>query len=127
MTEEHERIARAWFDKHCREFDEVEFQVHLGTQLDIGPSFDADTRERAALSSQKRADIVVSNKDVVTIVEVKERITIGALGQALGYAVLWHAEHPDTRRVESVVIGSYIALDVAELLQAHGVQVELFP
>jgi len=121
------RIAREYLTAHAGEFETVEFQVRLGQQVDIGPQYGEEYRRMAALSSQRRADLVALAADVVTIVEVKERISLSALGQLLGYRTLWQAEHPDGRRVVLVVIGSGLSPDAPEVLTAYGVHVEVFP
>ncbi len=117
LTASESNVARAWLEKHADEWDDVDFNVRLGTQLQLGEGFNDTTRAQAALLSQKRADLVATRGTEAAIIEVKIRIALAALGQLLGYQVLWRAEYPLTTTVDLIV----------ELLQAHGVSVELFP
>jgi len=127
LTAAESNVARAWLEKHADEWDDVNFNVRLGTQLQLGDGFNDTTRAQAALLSQKRADLVATRGVEAAIIEVKIRIALAALGQLLGYDVLWRAEYPLTTNIRLIAIGHDALLDVVELLQAHGVSVELFP
>jgi hypothetical protein len=127
MTANESQIVHAWLAKHIDEWDSIDFNVRVGTSLDLGPTFSDAIRGQAAILSQKRADIVAQRPDAAAIIEVKIRVNLGALGQLLGYSVLWRAEYPDTTNLQLIAIGHDALLDVVEVLQAHGVHVELFP
>lgn len=127
LTANESAVVRAWLLEHADEWDDVEFNVRLGTSLELGPGYSESTRAQAAIVTQKRADMVATRGTEAAIVEVKLRVALAALGQLLGYSVLWRAENPDTTTVHLIAIGHDALLDVVELLQAHGVSVELFP
>ena len=120
-------IARAWLLAHWHELDRVDFNANLGNAIELGPEFDATTKRQAAILSQKRADIIAYHGDEATIVEVKTRLSFSALGQLLGYQLLFELEHPEIKKVNLVAIGHSASIDTAEVLQAHGVHLELFP
>jgi len=127
MTVNESMIARAWIQEHGADFDAIGFNTRLGNTVDLGEGFDEVTRRQAALLSQKRADIIAQKGTTVTIVEVKLRVSLAALGQLLGYELLWKVENPATTRVNLVAIGHDALVDVPEILRAHNVAVELFP
>jgi len=127
MTANESAVARAWLEQHADEWDDAEFNVRVGSSMDLGPSYSDATRAQAAISSQKRVDLVATRGNVARLVEIKIRVPMGALGQLLGYQVLWRVEHPETADVQLEAIGNSALLDVVEILQAHGVHVELFP
>jgi hypothetical protein len=127
MTANESAIARAWLARHADEWDDCEFNVRLGSSLELGPDYSDATRAQAAIVTQKRADLVATRGDAALIIEVKIRVALAALGQLIGYQVLWRVEHPETRTIELEAIGHDALLDVVEILQAHGVAVELFP
>jgi hypothetical protein len=120
-------VAHAWLVEHADEWDDVEFNVRLGTTVDLGPGFSDTTRAQAALLSQKRADMVATRGRAVAIIEVKLRVALSALGQLLGYEILWRSEFPGVTDLQLIAIGHDALIDVVEVLQAHGVSVELFP
>lgn len=127
MTVNESLIAHQWLLKHADEFDGADFNVRLGSEVDLGPGYNDTIRRQAAILSQKRADIVATLGSEVTIVEVKLRVSLAALGQLLGYAILWRAEHPETTAVHLVAVGFSALVDAVELLHAHNINVEVFP
>lgn len=120
-------VARAWIVTHSDEWDDVDFNVRLGTQLELGDGYSDTTRAQAALLSQKRADMVATRADATALIEVKLRVSLSSLGQLLGYEILYRAEFPAATNIQLIAIGHDALIDVVELLQAHGVHVELFP
>lgn len=126
MTANESQVARAWLVQHADEFDDVDFNVRIGTALELGAGFDDATRRQAAIVTQKRADMVATKGTAVTIVEVKIRVSLAAMGQLLGYDVLYRLDYPQTSSVRLVAIGYDALLDAASLLLAHNISVELF-
>jgi hypothetical protein len=120
-------IARAWLVKHADEWDDVLFNVSLGSHQVLGPGYSEATQRQAAAITTKRADMVATSGEFVAIVECKVRVALTAMGQLLGYEVLWRAEHPETLDVKLIAIGNSALIDVVDVLMAHHIQVELFP
>lgn len=127
MTINESAIIHAWLLEHVDEYDDVDFNVRVGNSVDIGPGATDVQRKQAAALSQKRADVVAYKDGAVTIVEAKPRLTLSALGQLLGYAVLWQADNPLTKAVHLVAIGHTALVDAVEVLHAHNITTELFP
>lgn len=127
MTVNESSIVHQWLLAHADEYDDVDFNPHVGNSLSLGPEYDETTQRQAALLSQKRIDILAFKGNEVTIIEVKLRISLSALGQLLGYSLLYQMEHPETGAVHLVAIAHDALIDAAEVLQAHGVHVELYP
>jgi hypothetical protein len=127
MTPDETAIARAWLMAHWPELDAVSFNVGLGNGVQIPAGTDPSTAAAALAGSQKRADIVATMGNQVTIVEVKPRLYLGTLGQLLGYQLLYHLEHPQVQRINLVAIARNATPDATEIMLAHGVHVELFP
>jgi hypothetical protein len=120
-------VAKRWLARYTADFDDLRFQVRVGSAQDIGPQYGEALRQRAATYSQKKIDILGVNADGVTIIEVKQRITVESVGQILAYRDLWRIENPTVPVLACWVIGSTAAVDAEELLQARGVHVALFP
>jgi len=127
MTVNESVISRAWLMKHGLDFDRVEFNSLLGNSIELGPEVDEVTRRQAAQISAKRSDIIAWHGNEATIVEVKPRLSFSALGQLLGYRLLFHLEHPEITNIHLVAIGHDASVDTPEVLLAHGAHVELFP
>lgn len=127
MTAVESTIARQWIMAHGAEYDSIEFNCRVGNSVELGPEFDDTTRRQAMLLSQKRIDVLARLGSEVTIVEVKVRASLGTLGQLLGYQLLYRQDHPEATAVHLVAIAYDALVDVEAVLQAYGVDVELFP
>lgn len=120
-------LARAWLLKHGAEWDSIDFDVNLGEGMDVGSGFDSTTQAQARYLTQKRADMVARRGTEANIIEIKRRVDLPAMGQLLGYATLWHIQHPETTDLKLTAIGWAALEDVTEVLAAHGINVETFP
>lgn len=127
MTPEESAIAKAWLAAHASEYDSAEFNVRLGEGMQLEGEWDASARRFAALATAKRADIIVRQGSAVTIVEVKVRVGLGALGQLIGYRDLWLKQNPTTVVTALVAAASTAEPDVQSVLQQSGVRLEFFP
>lgn len=120
-------IVREWLRRHGAEWDAVEFDVNLGEGVALGPGYDQTTRDQARYLTQKRADMIARRGTVANIVEIKRRVDFTPMGQLLGYATLWHVDHPETTELLLTAIGWEALQDAVEVLHAHGINVETFP
>lgn len=127
LTPVESAIAKAWLDEHWREYETVNFNVRLGEGIKLPPGSPDYMQRFARAATAKRADMILTNGQVATIVEVKIRIGASALGQLLTYQTLLHVEHPDFTEIKLIAAGSTIESDVQAILQSHGITVEVFP
>ena len=127
MTWVESRITQAWLEEHGAAYDRIEFNIRLGRGISLGEGFGQETQRMAELVTQKRADIVAYSPDQVTIIEVKVRVTFTALGQLLGYRLLWQQANPDSPPVRLMAIGRAIVPDAESLFRGQGVEVLIFP
>jgi hypothetical protein len=127
MTYVESEITRAWLKTHGAEYESIDFNVRLGEGVQLAGEWDDSTRRAATMLSQKRADIVALRAGVVTIVEVKVRIGLPALGQLIGYRELWRREHPDAGFIRLLAIGRGAVEDVDLVFRSQGVEIETFP
>lgn len=118
-------ILRRWLSAHYNDYDRVEFNVRLGDGEEWPDHFDDALRAQGRASTQKRADLVAWKDDQPTIVEVKRRIGFGALGQLLGYRVLWGKTYPDAPVPALIAVGETAISETPHVYREHGVQLEL--
>lgn len=127
MTFVESAIAKEWVIKYGQQFDSIEFNVRLGQGIVLPPDADEPTRRLAAAVSPRRADIVARVARSVTIVEVKVNISLGALGQLIGYRELWLVDHPETIDVELWAIGRRMTNDAEPAFRQQHIRWETFP
>lgn len=120
-------IGKAWIAKHQQDYDSVEFDTHLGAGVQLPPGTPDYVIKSALASTTKRTDIIAHSRGSVTIVEAKEQVTLGAMGQLLGYRRLYLQAYPQTGHVDLVVAGLSIVADIAHIFAENSIAVELFP
>lgn len=118
-------VLVAWLKLHEAEYDRWQFDVRIGKGFDPGPGFTEDIRRMAVLNSQKRMDALGWQGQQATIVEVKERASLGAVGQLVGYKALFQQEHPDLPAPLLVLVAMRADADLLPALVAVGIKLEL--
>src|SRR5271168_3672773 len=89
-------VLRQWLTLHQQAYTSFEYNVRIGPGLDPGPGVPDNIRQMAIENSQKRIDVVAWQGSQPTLIEVKERASLGASGQLIGYQILWNQEHANT-------------------------------
>jgi len=79
----------------------------------------------AKLLSQKRVDVVVRAGDVVWVLEIKRRAGLSALGQLLGYGVLYVEEYSPMFPPRLGVIAEAVMPDISDVLLEFGISLFL--
>lgn len=126
-TVQESAIGRAWLRKHAADYDSVEFNVRVGKGVGLPPGTPKYVSLAAYASTTKRIDIVAHRGSSVDVIELKEVLGLGAIGQLIGYAHLYLADHPATGHVGMIGAGLMLQADVAPVYARSGIVVELFP
>jgi len=126
-TAQESAIGRAWLRAHANDYDSVEFNVRVGKGVGLPPGTPEYVGLAAYAGTTKRIDIVAHRGSSIDIVELKEVLGLGAIGQLLGYAHLYLADHPQTGHVGMIAAGLMTQADVAPVYTKSGIAVELFP
>jgi len=69
-------------------FDTVDYDFRVGLGAPVAENEEDNYRRMIKMLSQKRIDALAWNDDLPTIIEVKVRTGLSALGQVLGYKIL---------------------------------------
>lgn len=125
LTSETE-ITKKFLQRHALEFDRVDFDVPVGQGGEVLPNATDAQKADHKLRTQKKIDCMVWTNGNPIIVEAKQRLDVKTLGQCLGYALLWHDEHPD-QLVTTIYAVAYDGdQDSIRVLTGYGVTVEIY-
>jgi hypothetical protein len=127
LTPIEDAVAKAWLTKHATEYDSVDFNVRVGSGIQLPDSSPDYMKLYARQATTKRCDMVLHKGTEATIVEVKIRVGGSALGQLLLYKRLYQADHPEVTAVHLIAAGQTIEPDVQEAYDELNIPVELFP
>lgn len=120
-------IGKAWLALHRNDYDSVIFNVRLGSGTPMPPGTPDYILKAVKASTTKRSDIIAFRNGSVTIVEIKDRIGLGALGQLQGYQHLYLQDNPATGHIDLVAAGLTIQADIEPIFRNSGIKIELFP
>lgn len=120
-------VGLAWLKAHWREWDRAAFNVTMGPGAEVPAGAEDYVQQWVATTTTQRADIIVYSGNTAAIVELKQRIGGGALGQLLTYRYLLQIDNPALLQVYLIAAGTSIQAGITEFFRSQGVQVELFP
>ena len=118
-------VLREWLRIHEAEYDSFDYNVRVGVGSDPGPTFDAKMRQMALDVTRKRIDAVAYKSGDVTLIEVKKRATLSAVGQIVAYRTLWNADNPLRLASHLLLVASAFDPDVLPVLSENGVEYAL--
>lgn len=104
-------------------FDTVDYDYNVGRGADLpNPTSDAVVGNYNFLT-QKRVDCIGYRANEVTLVEVKPRASLGALGQIIGYRELFVRGNPTVSVDRLMIITDMCDGDMETVAKAQGIQV----
>ncbi len=104
-------------------FDSVDYDFRVGDGIPYGPDIDPVTRATMKVLTQKRIDVLGWNGEQPTIIEVKKRVGLSALGQVLGYLALFQADLPNILEPELMIVTETIFRDDIRVLKGYEIEV----
>jgi hypothetical protein len=125
-TDRESSIIADWLRAHGAEYDRFSFSVRVGAGVTPDAAHPPGVQSSTRWSSRKRIDVLAWQGEQPSIVEVKERVVPGVLGQLRTYARLFLEERPDAPEPILIAIGRYSDDDTIRSLQAEGITVYLY-
>jgi len=100
----------------------IAYDVRLGEGATL-PEETPDWVKRMAWAvSTKRVDAIVETPDALYIVEVKERASLSAIGQLLGYLVLYVKQFRPASMMRLALVCRHLAPDMGPILAEYGIE-----
>lgn len=119
-------IIRDWLKEHGEEFDYLGFSVRIGEGVFPDPRHLPEVQRMTEWNSRMRIDVLTWKGTQPGIVEVKQHIHHGTLGQLMTYRQLFLEENPGALDPTLTAIGRTSTPDTLRVLQSHGVTVFLY-
>lgn len=112
-----------WLARYKDEYERYEYDVHVGKVKPIYPTSPVDLMKLAEAVSRKRIDVVAWKEKVPVIIEVKPYAGLSALGQLLGYRILYAKEHPEEGVISLGCITDRLDEDMEYLFNHYGITI----
>lgn len=100
------------------EFTYFDYDVRVGEGRDPGDTVPSNIRKMAIDLSQRRIDAIGHKDDSLTIFEISTSCGFTAIGQILGYPVLYNILYAPTVRVETAIVTGRIQDDIKPVLDS---------
>ena len=98
-------------------FETVDYDWRVGKGVELQDDWDPATKRMATMLTQKRIDVLGWMDDQPTIVEVKKRVGLSAMGQVIGYKTLFTNEFPNIKDPKLLIITESIDADDSLVLK----------
>lgn len=103
----------------------IAYDVRLGEGARVDEGVPEWVKRMAWALSTKRVDAIVETPMEYVLVEVKERGGLAAVGQLLGYLVLFNQQYRPQKRVRLALVCAEIAPDMTPILTEYGIETYL--
>ena len=114
-------VLKEWLRLHESEYDRFDYNVRVGVGHDPGPTYPQNMRDMGIAITQKRIDAIAWKGNDPTLIEVKNRATLAAVGQIVSYDVLFKQDNPLSPEPKLLLIASKFDPDVYPVLRTQGV------
>jgi len=116
-----------WLTLQSRNWDHIDYDVHVGEGVTIPDDWPDNYKANALGLSLKRIDAVIFYGDRICIVEVKKIAGWKALGQIVGYPVLYSNYMAPTMPVTRLLICEGFDLDLQNIMDQLEIPYEIVP
>lgn len=117
-------VFNNWLILHFKDYTAFDFNVRVGQGTDPGPTYDAESRRQYILNTQKRIDVMAWQDSNPTIIEVKDRAGLSAIGQIVGYRHLYFNDNPTGPTPTMLLVFNRTDQDVILTALAAGIKIE---
>ena len=101
----------------------VLYDVRLGEGTIVAEGVPEWVKSMAWSLSTKRVDVLIETALEYILVEVKDRGAMSAVGQLLGYLVLFNKQYRPQKRVRLALVCTNVAPDMAPVFTEYGIEV----
>jgi len=118
-------VWRAFLSLGVSRYLRFAYDVRVGEGIDVS-GLSPDLARIGTLLTQKRIDVVGERAGpVYDLIEVKLSAGLGAVGQLLGYQVLFPLSFPELPLADVVLVAGSVDRDTRTVLESHAIVVNL--
>ncbi|MBA7546534.1 hypothetical protein ES705_38926 [subsurface metagenome] len=117
MFGENAEIWNRFLSEFPDRFDTVDYDFRVGKGMKLNPEWDEAMKRDATALTQKRIDVLAWTGEKPTIIEVKVRVGLSALGQVMGYKILFMKDFPHLDAPDVLIVTASIGTDDFDVLR----------
>ncbi|MBA7552356.1 hypothetical protein ES705_44917 [subsurface metagenome] len=115
-------IWDSWIRTHGHYFRGFDYDVHVGQGLEPDKDHSFELQQMWVSLTQKRIDVVGYRPGEVWLIEVKDRPTTAAIGQALSYKILYERDYGLLSLVVPCLVAGSIEPDIETVLRSFDIR-----
>lgn len=125
MLKEDIEVWERFLLKFPKRFETVDYDFRVGKGAVIPAGNETQWKRMVTMLSQKRIDVLAWVDDKPTIIEVKNRVGLSAMGQVLGYKTLFMKYFKHFPDPEMLIVCGQISIDDHDVLEGNRIPVEV--
>lgn len=98
----------------------LEYDIRVGLGRDPGPDYDDNIRQMALDLSFRRIDCVAHSPESITIIEITHTVGFKAIGQIVGYPILYVLTYQPILPLRSLLVCASIQSDLVPVIETLG-------
>jgi hypothetical protein len=114
-------VWKRWLEQYQGLFERFDYDAHVGTGVDPGPTLAEPYRSMAINLSRGRIDAVGWQAGVPTIFEVERYSKARSIGQLLTYRALWESQNPSAAAPAIALVDAGFDPNIVPALEQHGI------
>lgn len=123
MTVIESKVWEKYMIAKPKSFETVDYDFRVGRGIELPEDYGDNWKRMAKMLSQKRIDVIGWVGDSPTIIEVKQRVGAGTIGQVLTYKTLFEEYFKNIELPELLIICEMISNDDFFVLEKNRIQV----
>lgn len=127
MMPEDVPVWERFLDSQPHDWIRIDYDVKVGEGVDLPPDFGEPFRTSCVNLSKKRIDAVLIYDNFDVVCEVKKCADWRAIGQIIGYPILYQRDVAQHKQVQSALITESFTLDTQYLANYLGLNYILVP
>lgn len=105
----------------------IDYDVKVGQGVELPPDMDPNFVDSCKYLSKKRIDAVLIYDNLDVLIEVKKCADWRAIGQLLGYPILYQRDRAPEKQIQIVLVTESFTLDTQYILEYVGFQYYVVP
>jgi hypothetical protein len=127
MSAEEGIIWGKFLASHGKDYDRFDYDLRVGSGIspsgEVPELFQKDYKDL----TKKRIDAVGYKNNLATIFEVKQRANFSAIGQLLGYGMLFREDYPTIMIRNLAIVCSFTTPDDYKVISSNKILVFIIP
>ena len=120
-------VWERWLQAHPDPNATIDYDVKVGRGIDVREDIPDPWASMAVDLSMKRIDAIITSGDTILIIEVKKIAGWTAIGQILGYPVIFINTYHPTLAVSALLVTESFTLDTRDIMDFYHLPYEIMP